>query len=83
MASTTDEDRDGEAGKPKRTPVGEAPAKKGVQNPAWANGLKQLYDSVVDEPLPDSFSDLLAQFDEDDDADDSADDAPGEGDAHA
>ena len=32
--------------------------------PEWANGLKQLYDSVVDEPLPDSFKDLLAQLDE-------------------
>jgi hypothetical protein len=33
-------------------------------SPEWANGLRQLYDSVVDEPLPDSFNDLLAQFDE-------------------
>lgn len=32
--------------------------------PAWAQGLKQLYDSVVDEPLPDSFKDLLDAFDE-------------------
>ena len=79
MASTTDEDRDGEAGEPKGKPPVEAPSKEGVQNPAWANGLKQLYDSVVDEPLPDSFSDLLAQFDESDDADDT----PGEGDARA
>ena len=31
--------------------------------PEWANGLKQLYDSVVDEPLPDSFKDLLSQLD--------------------
>lgn len=33
---------------------------------AWTDGLKQLYDSVVEEPLPDAFMDLLAQFDEDD-----------------
>ncbi len=33
-------------------------------SPEWANGLRQLYDSVVDEPLPDSFNDLLARFDE-------------------
>lgn len=33
-------------------------------SPEWANGLRRLYDSVVDEPLPDSFNDLLAQFDE-------------------
>ena len=31
--------------------------------PEWANGLRQLYDSVVEEPLPDSFTDLLAQLD--------------------
>lgn len=32
--------------------------------PAWAQGLKQLYDSVVEEPLPDSLKDLLDAFDE-------------------
>lgn len=31
--------------------------------PDWASGLKQLYNSVVDEPLPDSFTNLLAQLD--------------------
>lgn len=35
-----------------------------ADSPAWAHGLKQLYDSVVDEPLPDSFKDLLDAFDE-------------------
>lgn len=36
----------------------------GAENrPDWANGLKQLYDSVVDEPLPDSFQDLLDKLD--------------------
>ena len=29
----------------------------------WTNGLKKLYDSVVDEPLPDSFRDLLSKLD--------------------
>ena len=33
--------------------------------PGWANGLKQLYDSVVDEDLPDTFRDLLSQLDKD------------------
>ncbi|EDL48451.1 NepR family anti-sigma factor [Erythrobacter sp. SD-21] len=33
------------------------------QDPEWANGLRQLYDSVVEEELPDSFKDLLAQLD--------------------
>ena len=32
--------------------------------PEWASGLKHLYDAVVDEPLPDSFKDLLAQLDD-------------------
>lgn len=32
-------------------------------NPDWAVGLRQLYNSVVDEDLPDSFSNLLAQLD--------------------
>ncbi|WAT16681.1 NepR family anti-sigma factor [Aurantiacibacter sp. MUD11] len=37
-------------------------AKKG--DPEWASGLKRLYDSVVDEPLPDSFQALLSKLDE-------------------
>ncbi len=32
--------------------------------PDWADGLRQLYDSVVDEPMPDSFKDLLARLDQ-------------------
>lgn len=32
--------------------------------PEWADGLKQLYDSVVEEDLPDSFKTLLARLDE-------------------
>ena len=36
---------------------------KTMDEPEWANGLKQLYDSVVDEPLPDSFRDLLSKLD--------------------
>lgn len=31
--------------------------------PEWADGLRQLYDSVVNEPLPDSFADLLSKLD--------------------
>jgi hypothetical protein len=38
------------------------------REPAWADGLRQLYDSVVDEPLPDAFKDLLAQLDDGDTA---------------
>ncbi len=32
--------------------------------PGWADGLRKLYDSVVDEPLPDSFEDLLKKLDQ-------------------
>ncbi len=32
--------------------------------PEWTSGLKRLYDSVLDEPLPDSFKDLLSKLDE-------------------
>lgn len=33
-------------------------------SPEWADGLRKLYDSVVEEPLPDSFMDLLSKLDE-------------------
>jgi hypothetical protein len=33
------------------------------RDPEWAGGLKRLYDSVVEEPLPDSFADLLKKLD--------------------
>ena len=36
------------------------------EKPAWANGLKQMYDSVVEEDIPDSFKDLLSQLDDND-----------------
>ena len=32
-------------------------------SPDWASGLRRLYDSVVEEPLPDSFSKLLEDLD--------------------
>lgn len=42
----------------------EGPGKEGKDKPDWANGLRKLYDSVVEEPLPDSFKDLLSQLDD-------------------
>jgi hypothetical protein len=44
--------------------------------PEWADGLKQLYDSVVEEDLPDNFRDLLDRLDQ-------ADPAPGHDSASA
>ncbi len=40
------------------------PPKAQANSPGWADGLRKLYDSVVDEPIPDSFKDLLAKLDE-------------------
>jgi hypothetical protein len=37
---------------------------KSKRGPEWASGLKQLYDSVVDEPIPDAFKDLLSRLDD-------------------
>jgi hypothetical protein len=36
----------------------------GRRAPDWADGLKQLYDSVVEEDLPDSFKNLLNKLDQ-------------------
>ena len=33
------------------------------QSPGWASGLRQLYDSVAHEPLPDNLKDLLSKLD--------------------
>ncbi len=34
-----------------------------TKEPGWADGLRQLYNSVLHEPLPDSFEDLLQKLD--------------------
>lgn len=49
---------------PKPKPTHGSGGKDEAEGPEWADGLRQLYDSVVDEPLPDSFKDLLDQLDE-------------------
>lgn len=53
----------------KETNPPEGKNKDGPDAPDWANGLRHLYDSVVDEPIPDSFKDLLAKLDDDGSAD--------------
>jgi len=55
MATARDNGKTGKAG------AGAPGAKTG--KPEWADGLRQLYDAVVDEPLPDNFKDLLAKLD--------------------
>lgn len=48
--------------------IGHETPKRGRQPaPDWASGLRRLYDSVVDEPLPDSFAKLLDDLDNADD----------------
>jgi hypothetical protein len=56
MATARDNGNAGQAGSARQQG-----AKAG--KPEWADGLRQLYDSVVDEPLPDTFKDLLAKLD--------------------
>ena len=57
MTRSEQSKRPGKAGRDK------APTSVGNQ-PGWAEGLRKLYDSVVDEPLPDSFDDLLKKLDQ-------------------
>jgi hypothetical protein len=46
----------------KRKP-GQSSKARNAKEPGWADGLRQLYNSVVHEPLPDSFDDLLKKLD--------------------
>ena len=55
---------------------GEGNASSQRRAPEWADGLKQLYDSVVEEALPDNFKDLLDRLD----AQDSGGPPPGSND---
>ena len=50
---------------PRQAGSGTARRRSGAKAaPEWADGLKQLYDAVVEEDLPDQFLDLLAKLDE-------------------
>lgn len=51
--------KQGSAGKPPR-----GAARRADKSPEWADGLRKLYDFVVEEPLPDSFDDLLKKLDQ-------------------
>jgi len=44
--------------------VGAGAPSTAAPRPEWADGLRELYESVVDEPLPDSFKDLLDKLDD-------------------
>ena len=48
----------------KKDKTGALPTEGGKpRDPEWAAGLKRLYNSVVEEPLPDAFTDLLKKLD--------------------
>lgn len=55
----------GEKGKEVRRGRGNGAGDK--PNPQWADGLRNIYDSVVKEPLPDDMLALLASLDADGD----------------
>ena len=60
----SDSKRMSDAKKEDRKSVTKRADPKNACEPGWANGLKKLYDSVVEEPLPDSFKDLLSRLDD-------------------
>lgn len=43
---------------------GEADGRRARQKPVWADGLRRMYDEVVDEALPDDFLTLLKKLDD-------------------
>ena len=47
--------------------IGDHRSRRRQASPDWASGLRRLYDSVLEEPLPDSFAQLLDKLDEKDD----------------
>lgn len=60
MTSEQDKDAGRQPAKGTATAAKSTPRK---DRPEWATGLRQLYDSVVDEDIPDQFKDLLSQLD--------------------
>lgn len=58
----------GDPGKFPGLPPEVRPGASGGGEPGWAGGLRKLYNSVVKEPLPDSFKDLLKKLDDSEDA---------------
>jgi len=45
-------------------PEGAADGRKPRQKPVWADGLRRMYNEVVEESLPDDFIDLLKKLDD-------------------
>jgi hypothetical protein len=45
-------------------PAARPHSRKSRSKPVWAEGLRRMYDEVVDEQLPDDFVDLLKKLDQ-------------------
>ncbi len=43
--------------------VARSRVKPEAPDPGWSDGLRQIYDQVVDEDLPEALKDLLARLD--------------------
>ena len=61
---TNQHDDPGSAVRPADAEGSQAPASATNKRGDWTHGLKRLYDSVLEEPLPDSFKDLLSKLDD-------------------
>ena len=59
---TAKKEKDGKPVQPEQSTTSPKPA----EMPGWAAGLRRLYDSVVDEEIPDNFRDLISKLDKDD-----------------
>ncbi|MBN8830560.1 MAG: hypothetical protein J0G94_08005 [Sphingomonadales bacterium] len=46
------------------SPRGKAAERKARAKPVWAEGLRRMYDEVVEEQLPDDFAELLKKLDQ-------------------
>ena len=46
-----------------KSPGNKPVERKARAKPVWAEGLRRMYDEVVDESLPDDFVDLLRKLD--------------------
>lgn len=59
----TQPDRPGGNGERKPKGCASSPGSRDRQ-PGWIQGLRQIYNSVLEEPLPPSFDNLLKKLDE-------------------
>ena len=55
----------GKTNRSERVSSATSPGEQKKAKPEWADGLREIYDSVLEEPLPDSFNDLLSKLDDD------------------